>query len=60
MSYKPDVYSAVGVYRNNEWGLRPALYTSTFSIREAKGVVDSAIDPSWSFTVKKEEEKAKE
>ena len=32
MTYKPDIFSACGVYRNNEWGLRPALYSSKCAV----------------------------
>ncbi|KAL9952493.1 hypothetical protein ACROYT_G039759 [Oculina patagonica] len=28
MSYKPDVYTTLGIYRKNPWGLREKIYTS--------------------------------
>ena len=28
MSYKPYVYTQIGVYSHNKWGLRPGIYTS--------------------------------
>lgn len=28
MRYKPDVYTTLGIYRNNRWGLKPTIYTS--------------------------------
>ena len=28
MRYKPDVYTTLGIYRDNPWGLKPTLYTS--------------------------------
>ncbi|KAL9952494.1 hypothetical protein ACROYT_G039760 [Oculina patagonica] len=28
MSYKPDVYTTLGIYRKNPWGLKPTIYTS--------------------------------
>ena len=28
ISYKPDIYTHLGVYSHNEWGLRPSLYRS--------------------------------
>lgn len=28
MRYKPDVYTTLGIYRNNPWGLKPTIYTS--------------------------------
>lgn len=32
MKYKPDVYTYLGVYRNNKWGLRPSVYESVYDI----------------------------
>ena len=26
LSYKPDIFSALGIYRNNKWGFRPMIY----------------------------------
>lgn len=28
MRYKPDVYTTLGIYRKNPWGLKPTIYTS--------------------------------
>jgi len=28
MTYKPDVYTTLGIYRGNPWGLKPTIYTS--------------------------------
>ena len=27
--YKPDIFSTLGIYRNNIWGFRPTIYSST-------------------------------
>ncbi|KAK3588757.1 hypothetical protein CHS0354_024238 [Potamilus streckersoni] len=37
--YKPDVYTYLGVYRNNEWGLRPTIYESMYDITKGISVV---------------------
>ncbi len=60
MTYKPDIFSAVGIYRNNEWGLRPALYASAFSPAEGRGKLESGVDLRWSYTVGKEGGKERE
>ena len=26
--YKPDIFSTLGIYRNNIWGFRPTIYSS--------------------------------
>lgn len=28
MTYKPDIYTTLGIYRKNPWGLRPTVYSS--------------------------------
>jgi len=28
MTYKPDVHTTLGIYRDNPWGLKPTIYTS--------------------------------
>jgi hypothetical protein len=30
MHYKPDVFTCLGVYENNQWNLAPSIYTSNF------------------------------
>ncbi|XP_077401256.1 UPF0696 protein C11orf68 homolog [Vanacampus margaritifer] len=32
MSYKPDVYTHLGIYRNNRWMLCPTIYESKFNL----------------------------
>ncbi|KAL3874105.1 hypothetical protein ACJMK2_037165 [Sinanodonta woodiana] len=39
LHYKPDVYTYLGVYRNNEWGLRPTIYASMYDITKRISVV---------------------
>ena len=44
LSYKPDVFTYLGVYRNNEWGLRPTIYTSEFDVKKKCSNVVSLYD----------------
>ncbi len=30
--YKPDVFTYLGIYRNNKWGLRPSIHESVFDL----------------------------
>lgn len=32
LSYKPDVYTYLGIYRNNRWKLSPTIYESKFDL----------------------------
>ncbi|XP_054457163.1 UPF0696 protein C11orf68 homolog [Anoplopoma fimbria] len=32
LTYKPDVYTYLGIYRNNRWKLRPTIYESKFDL----------------------------
>ena len=56
MTYKPDIFSAIGIYRNNEWKLRPAIYSSRFQIETKKGLIESGLDPGWKFVTQKSTE----
>ena len=58
MTYKPDIFSAVGIYRNNEWRLRPAIYQSRFRAGQSK--VESGRDPNWKFTVGQDREETRQ
>ena len=42
LSYKPDVFSALGIYRNNRWGFRPTIYTSRVIMAEGRSRVETA------------------
>uniref|UniRef100_UPI00358F21ED UPF0696 protein C11orf68 homolog n=1 Tax=Myxine glutinosa TaxID=7769 RepID=UPI00358F21ED len=33
MLYKPDVYTYLGIYRRNQWGLCPTIYESKFDLQ---------------------------
>ena len=39
LTYKPDIFSALGIYRNNEWGFRPTIYHSMVVGERSKIVV---------------------
>ena len=28
LNYKPDIFYALGIFRNNKWGFRPTIYSS--------------------------------
>ena len=42
--YKPDVYTYIGIYRNNVWGLRPTIYRSDFDVLAGHSKVVSYYD----------------
>ena len=29
LHYKPDIFSTLGIYRNNIWGFKPTIYNSS-------------------------------
>ena len=41
LSYKPDAYTYIGVYKNNQWGLRPTIYRSVFDILAGHSKISS-------------------
>ena len=49
LSYKPDLYSVLGIYRNNKYGLRPTIYYSQFHLMSGKSVIESVFDFNWSY-----------
>ncbi|XP_002740403.1 UPF0696 protein C11orf68 homolog, partial [Saccoglossus kowalevskii] len=38
MSYKPDAYSYLGIYRRNKWGLRPTIYNSNYVLHQGSNI----------------------
>ena len=40
--YKPDIFSTLGIYRNNIWGFRPTIYSSTLMKAPGKSRVTLA------------------
>jgi len=53
MQYKPEIFTSLGIYRNNRWGLRPTIYHSTFSLKEGKSVIESAFENTWFYNTAK-------
>lgn len=45
LMYKPDVYTYLGVYRNNPWDLRPSLYRSNYDVISGKSKIDFSSAP---------------
>jgi len=43
ISYKPDIYSLLGIYRNNKYGLRPTIYTSSYNKMNRETVFQSLV-----------------
>ena len=40
--YKPDIFSALGIYRNNKWGFRATIYTSRVVLAEGRSKISIA------------------
>ena len=38
--YKPDIFSTLGIYRNNKWGFRPTIYTSRVILNEGRSKIN--------------------
>ena len=39
LSFKPDAYTYLGIYRQNPYGLRPTIYQSNYHILEGRSRV---------------------
>ena len=53
LNYKPDVFSALGIYRNNRWGLRPTTYRSTCLEAEGRSRVETVATGQWCYNSSK-------
>ena len=42
LMYKPDIFSALGIYRNNKWGFRATIYTSRVVLAEGRSKISIA------------------
>jgi len=50
LTYKPDIFSALGIYRNNKWGFRAVIYISrVFSFVEGKSKVEVVGTDKWYY-----------
>ena len=38
LTYKPDIFSALGIYRNDKWVFRPTIYSSRVMLMEGKNL----------------------
>ena len=44
-----DIFSALGIYRNNEWGFRPTIYTSQCLVSEGRSRVETVGTGEWFY-----------
>jgi len=49
LTYKPDLFSALGIYRNNKYGLRPTIYSSSWHSMSGESEIESVFDMDWSY-----------
>ena len=47
--YKPDIFSTLGIYKNNVWGFRPTIYSSTMMDSQGRSRVTLAGTGSFWF-----------
>ena len=40
--YKPDIFSALGIYRNNKWGFRASIFSSRVMVMEGRSRITIA------------------
>jgi len=50
ITYKPDIYSIVGIYRNNKFGLKPTIYSSVYNKRTNESLIET---PTKKKTIKR-------
>ena len=48
-----DIFSALGIYRNNEWGFRPTIYTSHCIVSEGRSKVETVGTGEWFYNSSK-------
>jgi len=53
LTYKPDIYSALGIYRNNKWGFRPTIYSSRVMIMQGKSRIEVVGTSKWYYNSSK-------
>ena len=47
LNYKPDIFSTLGIYRNNKWGFRPIIYSSSVVVKGEKSQVEVVGGGKW-------------
>jgi len=53
LNYKPDIFSALGIYRNNKWGFRPTIYSSKVMTLEGRSRVETVGTGKWYYNSSK-------
>jgi len=53
LTYKPDIYSALGIYRNNKWGFRPTIYSSRVMLMHGKSRIEVVGTSKWYYNSSK-------
>ena len=53
LTYKPDIYSALGIYRNNKWGFRPTIYSSRVMLMQGKSKIEVVGTSKWYYNSSK-------
>jgi len=53
LTYKPDIFSALGIYRNNKWGFRPTIYHSRVMMMEGRSKVEVVGTSRWYYNSSK-------
>merc|ERR1719209_217298 len=53
LTYKPDIFSALGIYRNNKWGFRPTIYHSRVMMMEGRSRVEVVGTSKWYYNSSK-------
>ena len=53
LTYKPDIFSALGIYRNSKWGCRPTIYSSRVMLMDGKSRVEMVGTNKWYYNTSK-------
>jgi len=56
LKYKPDVYSFIGIYRNNPFHIPPALYTSDYNVVTGQSQIRKSTVYPWDHEGSSDEE----
>lgn len=49
LTYKPDIFTVLGIYRNNKYRLKPVIYKSEWHPDSGTSVIDSLLDMEWRY-----------
>jgi len=53
LTYKPDIFSALGIYRNNKWGFRATIYNSHVFVMEGRSKIEVVGTDKWFYNTSK-------